>query len=91
MKIRRRYLWDVEFTADEMRTAEFLKIYVERVLQRGTLADLRDIGLPTIRRLLPELRLPREIRDFWDWYFERHPEIEAAGEDSLAAPRSVSS
>lgn len=89
MKVRKRYLWDVDVAPGEEQTESFRRFYVERILQGGTMEDIRDIGLPEIRRLLPDLNLPRVIRDFWESYFRRHPEIVLAGEDPHARPGSA--
>jgi hypothetical protein len=57
-----------------------------RVLSRGRMENVRDLGLPTIRDYLPHLVLPARIRRFWEWYFDL-PDVRAryGTADSLAA------
>jgi hypothetical protein len=85
VRIRKRYLWDVDAERADIGSESFRRFYIERILQNGTMDDIRDIGLPEIRRVLPRINLSREVRDFWEWYFDRHPEIRPA-QDPDSAP-----
>lgn len=71
MKINRDLIWDYQFTPQQMQSQEFKQWYVGRVLMRGSSQDVRNVGFETIRETLPHLSLPKDIRDFWQWYFER--------------------
>ena len=72
MKINRHLIWDYSFTPEEEKTESFQRWYISRVLQRGGIEDIQGIGLPAIERFLPQLSLPRDIRDFWDWVLSKH-------------------
>lgn len=74
LPINERLLWDYDIPADAQENEGFRRLYVTRVLSRGTDADLRAIGFKTIHHYLPRIYLPIEIREFWDWYFSR-PEV----------------
>jgi hypothetical protein len=69
MKIDRRFIWDYELFEADLEDSQVRRWYLARVLARGGLADIKAIGLETIREALPSLVLPRKIRDFWNSYF----------------------
>lgn len=67
VKIDRRLVWD--YPADVAEDDEaFRRWYVARVLTRGGIENVRELGLETIREYLPHIVLPRRIRDFWEWF-----------------------
>lgn len=69
VQINRRLVWD--YPADAAPDDEgFRRWYIARVLTRGGIDDVRAIGLDTIRESLPEIVIPRRIRQFWEWFFE---------------------
>lgn len=74
--LNEKLIWDYDIPADAQENEAFRRWYVTRVLSRGGDADLRAIGLQTIHDYLPHLVLPREIRDFWEWYFSQ-PHVQA--------------
>ena len=71
MKINQNLIWDYTFTEEEQQGEYFQKWYISRVLQRGGMEDIQNIGLPLIERHLSSLHLPRKIREFWSWVFEQ--------------------
>lgn len=88
MKVNRDYLWDYDFTPEDVETEEFRQWYIARVLVRGTLKDLEEIGFGTIYTHLPALQLPWQIREFWDWYFA-HPDVKARYEHLERRPATA--
>jgi hypothetical protein len=62
-------VWDYEIPDDEYQDEAFRRWYVTRVLTRGCLEDIRELGLRTIYAYLPHLILPDRVRRFWEWYF----------------------
>ncbi len=68
MHIDPRFVWDYDLSAIDPDDGAFQQWYVARVLRRGGLADVRAIGLETIRRFLPALMLPATTRHFWETY-----------------------
>jgi hypothetical protein len=46
------------------------KWYVQQVLTHGLLEDVRELDFDEVRRLLPELSLPDDVRRLWEDYFE---------------------
>jgi hypothetical protein len=69
ISINEKLVWDYDIPEDAQENEAFLRWYVARVLSRGGDDDLRAIGFQTIHDYLPHLNLPREIREFWEWYF----------------------
>ena len=71
-------VWDYKVPDDEYQDEAFRRWYVARVLTRGCLEDIRELGLRSIYAYLPHLVLPDRVRQFWEWYFgfpdvrERH-------------------
>ncbi len=63
-----RLVWDYPLTPEVCATEAFERWYVARVLARGTLQDLKHLGLVRIRRHLPAITLPKDTRAFWEWY-----------------------
>lgn len=48
------------------------KRYYEQVLTRGRAEDVATLNRETIRRLLPEMRLPEAVRHLWEDWFHAH-------------------
>jgi len=67
--VNKSLIWDYDFSEKDYGTEEFRRFYVGRVLSRGSDADLKGIGLEAVRRYLPDLDIPRDKREFWEWYF----------------------
>jgi hypothetical protein len=88
--INEKLIWDYDIPADAQENETFRRWYVARVLSRGGDADLRAIGFQTIHDYLPHLVLPREIRDFWEWYFNQPKVRDRYGNlDLLPETRSI--
>ncbi len=85
--INEKLVWDYDIPEDAQENEAFRRWYLARVLSHGGDADLRAIGFQTIHDYLPELNLPREIREFWYWYFgqpharERYAELDSTQVD----------
>lgn len=45
--------------------------YVGAILREGRAEDVARLDVEEIRRLLPQLRLPQRVRDFWEWYLSK--------------------
>ena len=68
LPIKPDLVWDDERPDDEDQDEAFRRWYVARVLTRGRLEDIRELGLRTIYAYLPYLVLPDRVRRFWEWY-----------------------
>ena len=47
--------------------------YINQVLVHGRAEDVARLDWEEVRRLLPELNLPPEVRHLWEAYFRAHP------------------
>ncbi|MEK7474490.1 MAG: hypothetical protein AAB152_02545 [Candidatus Coatesbacteria bacterium] len=61
-------LWDMPWTEADYETDAFRRWYYARVLERGTAAEVRELDFKLIARWLPDMRIPRTVREFWEWY-----------------------
>ena len=75
MKVNRRLVWDYEVPAEDRQDEAFQRWYLARVLTRGSLEDIRAVGLATIRRMLPSLVLPVRTLRFWERYFSLKDQV----------------
>lgn len=71
LTINKKLLWDYDLPDDASTNEPFCEWYVTRVLTHGVADDIRTIGLSTIHAYLPRIVLPKEIREFWYWYFNQ--------------------
>ncbi len=46
------------------------KWYIGEVLSKGLTKDIAELDWEEVRRLLPELNLPKRVRNLWEDYFE---------------------
>jgi hypothetical protein len=83
MKVNKALLWDMPWTEADYETERFRRWYYARVLERGTAAEVRELDFALIARWLPEMRIPREVRRFWEWYLGS---IGVLATDSLPPP-----
>ena len=67
--INRELVWDYPVPSEGCAHEGFRRWYIQRVLTRGGIGDIRSLGLDTIQNALPTLFLPRKISDFWRFYF----------------------
>ena len=45
------------------------KWYIKQVLMHGRAEDVAELDWEEIKKLLPELDLPKEVRNLWENYF----------------------
>jgi len=76
IRINKKLVWDYDIPENAHQDEAFRRWYIARVLTRGNAADLRAVGFDVIFAYLPVLNLPREIHQFWEWYFSL-PEVKA--------------
>lgn len=69
--LNKKLIWDYDIPADAQENEAFRRWYVTRVLSHGTADDVRSLGLATIHDYLPHIFLPKDIEEFWRWYFNQ--------------------
>jgi hypothetical protein len=67
--VNEKSIQDYKFEFEDYRTERFFKWYLARVLDRGTSRDVSQIPFKIIAKYLNSLRISRDIRAFWEWYF----------------------
>ncbi|MDI6767288.1 MAG: hypothetical protein QME52_10745 [Bacteroidota bacterium] len=80
MKVNKNLLWDYDWKKSEFESEEFKCWYIARVLMRGTMKDIRDVGIPLIKEYLPKITVSLRIREYWEFYFSRPSAIKKYGE-----------
>jgi hypothetical protein len=68
MSINPDLVWDYAIPEGAHQDEGFRRWYIARVLSRGRMEDVRELGLRTIDAYLPHLVLPHRVRQFWEWY-----------------------
>lgn len=70
MQINKDLIWDYSLTEEDLESEPFREWYLARVLMRGGMKDIKQVGLKTIHDYFPRLILPENIREFWTWFFK---------------------
>ncbi|RKZ30168.1 hypothetical protein DRQ36_06410 [bacterium] len=68
-QVNKKLIWDFDWDESEYDTEEFERWYVRRVLTEGMSEDIYRIGFDNVCKYLPDLRLPKAIRHFWERFF----------------------
>ncbi len=66
--VNKKLIWDYDFKGN-YGSEEFKRWYISRVLNCGTMEDIRHVGMGAIKRYFPKLNLSGGIKKFWEWYF----------------------
>jgi len=68
IKPKRYIVWstDKEINLDDPFQRKW---YIQQVLTYGRTEDIMELDWEEVRRLLPELRLPKTIKALWEEYF----------------------
>ncbi|MCI0494876.1 hypothetical protein L0Z72_07695 [candidate division KSB1 bacterium] len=67
--VNEKLIWDYRFESQDIQTERFFKWYLARVLDNGTARDIAQIPFKIIAKYLSSLRISRDVRAFWEWYF----------------------
>ena len=62
-------IWDYELKSTDFDREDVKEWYVARVLTKGNWKDIQNAGIDNIKKYLPLITVPKEIREFWEWYF----------------------
>jgi len=68
--VNEKLIWDYRFESQDFQTERFFKWYLARVLDHGTSRDIAQIPFEIIAKYLNSLRISRDVRAFWEWYFQ---------------------
>jgi len=67
MKPKKYIVWSVDEL--DLNNPSLRKWYIQQVLIYGREEDIKKLDLDEVRKLLPELELPEEIRSLWNEIF----------------------
>ncbi|MBI3266276.1 MAG: hypothetical protein HYZ67_04375 [Chlamydiae bacterium] len=92
MKINMDHIWDYDASALDPEREMTIIWYLSRVLRSGSMAEIRAIGLATLRKYFQKLTLPQPIYQFWEWYFslpeseKKYGHLDQQSKTSASAP-----
>lgn len=69
IKAKRYILWSTDKEIDLNNPIQ-RKWYIEEVLSHGRAEDIAELDWDEIKKLLPELNLPKRVRRLWEDFFE---------------------
>ena len=72
--VNEKLIWDYRFESQDFQTESFFKWYLARVLDHGTARDVAQIPYEIIAKYIGRIRISRDVRVFWEWYFHQFPE-----------------
>ena len=64
MNVNKLLLWDYDWKEEQYETEEFKCWYIARVLSRGTMEDVRGVGIQRIKEYLPKIQISKKVRDY---------------------------
>jgi hypothetical protein len=68
IKPKRYVVWSIDEEID-LDDPFQRKWYIKQVLTHGRMEDIMELDFEEVKRLLPELRLPKPIKELWEEYF----------------------
>lgn len=68
MKPKPHIVWSTKKGIDLTNPVQ-RKWYIEQVLSNGLAEDIVDLDWDEVRKLLPELNIPKRVFRLWDTYF----------------------
>ena len=63
-------MWDYDITQEDLKREDVFILYLSRVLNNGSLQDIQEIPLETIKKYLDKLHLASKVKKFWRWYLK---------------------
>lgn len=73
---KRHLYWSGEKRFVDLRNPMEEAWWITTVLREGRMQDVRELPLQRVRELLPQLPLPRFLKEIWEIYFR---EVEERG------------
>lgn len=68
--INKELIWDYHFEENEYKSDYFFKWYLTRILNNGTIKDIKTIPFTVIKENFTQLNLSSNIHKFWKWYLK---------------------
>ena len=70
IRFNKTLMWDYDITPEDLKREDVFILYLSRVLNNGSLQDIQEIPLETIRKYLDKLYLASKVNKFWRWYLK---------------------
>ncbi|MEK7398728.1 MAG: hypothetical protein AAB116_17485 [Candidatus Poribacteria bacterium] len=70
MKFNKKLLWDYDISESDLEKEDVYMLYVSRVLNNGTIDEVREIPLEFIEKHLDDLNLSSRVKKFWEWHIK---------------------
>ncbi len=67
IKFNSRLFWDYDIKEEDLEREEVQILYISKVLNNGTIKDVKGIPEELIRKYYPQLMLASKVRAFWSW------------------------
>ena len=64
-------VWYADLEKLDLKDPWLKKWWIQQVLIHGRFEDISRINFAEIKKILPNLRLPKKIASLWEDYFER--------------------
>jgi len=64
IRFNKALFWDYEITPEDLKKEDVFILYLSRVLTNGSLQDIQEIPLATIKKYLDKLYLASKVRKF---------------------------
>lgn len=71
IRFNKALMWDYEITPEDLKREGVFILYLSRVLNNGSLQDIQEIPLETIKKYLNKLHLASKVKKFWLWYLKK--------------------
>jgi len=69
-KFNKRLFWDYDISDQDLEKEDVLIFYISRVLNDGTIKDVKETPIELINRYIDRLNLSSKVRKFWEWYLK---------------------
>lgn len=70
MDKKKHIVWFTDIEKLNLNKKQDKKWWLEQVLQKGRIEDIKKLNIEDIEKFLDELYLPRFIKKLWEDYFE---------------------
>jgi hypothetical protein len=70
IKFNKRLFWDYDISNQDLEKEDVLIFYISRILNNGTIKDVKEIPIELIEKYIDRLNLSTKVRKFWEWYLK---------------------
>jgi hypothetical protein len=70
IKFNKKLFWDYDISDQDLEKEDVLIFYISRVLNNGTIKDVKEIPIELIDKYIDRLNLSSKVKNFWEWYLK---------------------